>query len=70
MHQPLAERMRPKNLDQIIGQQHILGNGKPLRTIIEKQKLHSLIFLGPIGCWQNYVGPNFSRTSLIFLLNK
>ncbi len=49
MHQPLAERMRPKNLDQIIGQQHILGNGKPLRTIIEKQKLHSLIFWGPPG---------------------
>ena len=46
---PLAERMRPKSLDQIIGQQHILGEGKPLRNLLEKQKLHSLLFWGPPG---------------------
>ncbi|MCB0508926.1 MAG: replication-associated recombination protein A [Chitinophagales bacterium] len=49
MQQPLAERMRPKSLDQIIGQQHILGKDKPLRNLLEKQKLHSLIFWGPPG---------------------
>lgn len=49
MQPPLAERMRPKSLDQIIGQQHILGKGKPLRNLIEKQKLHSLVFWGPPG---------------------
>ena len=36
MLQPLAERMRPKSLDQIIGQEHLLGIGKSLRQIIEK----------------------------------
>ncbi len=49
MQPPLAERMRPKSLDQIIGQQHILGKGKPLRNLLEKQKLHSLVFWGPPG---------------------
>ncbi|MCC6571638.1 MAG: replication-associated recombination protein A [Chitinophagales bacterium] len=49
MLQPLAERMRPKSLDQMIGQQHILGEGKPLRNLLQKQKLHSLIFWGPPG---------------------
>ncbi len=41
--------MRPKSLDQMIGQQHILGEGKPLRNLLQKQKLHSLIFWGPPG---------------------
>ena len=49
MLQPLAERMRPKSLDQIIGQEHLLGIGKSLRQIIEKGKLHSMIFWGPPG---------------------
>jgi len=49
MQKPLAERMRPKTIDQIIGQQHLLGNGKALRQIIEKGKLHSMIFWGPPG---------------------
>ena len=39
MHPPLAERMRPKSLDQIIGQLHILGKDKPLRNLLAKQKL-------------------------------
>jgi putative ATPase len=41
--------MRPKTIDQIIGQDHLLGNGKALRQIIEKGKLHSMIFWGPPG---------------------
>jgi len=49
MQKPLAERMRPKTIDQIIGQDHLLGNGKALRQIIEKGKLHSMIFWGPPG---------------------
>ncbi|MCC6515115.1 MAG: replication-associated recombination protein A, partial [Chitinophagales bacterium] len=49
MQKPLAERVRPQTLSQIIGQQHILGEGKPLRNLLEKQKLHSLIFWGPPG---------------------
>lgn len=46
---PLAERMRPQNLDEYIGQEHILGPGKPLRVQIEKGHLTSLILWGPPG---------------------
>jgi putative ATPase len=49
MQKPLAERMRPKTIDQIIGQEHLLGKGKALRQLIEKGKLHSMIFWGPPG---------------------
>ena len=41
---PLADRMRPRVLDEFIGQQHIVGPGKPLRRAIEEDRLHSMIF--------------------------
>lgn len=47
--QPLAARMRPKSLDEYIGQEHILGKGKPLREAIDKGQLHSMILWGPPG---------------------
>ena len=47
--QPLADRMRPQQLDDIVGQQHLLDEGKPLRQAIENGKLHSLILWGPPG---------------------
>ncbi len=46
---PLAQRMRPDTLEQFIGQDKILGTGKPLRQMIESDKLASLIFYGPPG---------------------
>jgi putative ATPase len=46
---PLAERMRPENLDEYAGQQHILGPGKPLRLQIERDQLSSMILWGPPG---------------------
>ena len=46
---PLAERMRPKTLDEFVGQQHILGPGKPLRMQIERDQLGSIILWGPPG---------------------
>ncbi|SIN93218.1 Recombination protein MgsA [Salinivibrio sp. ES.052] len=46
---PLAARMRPLNLDQYIGQRHLLAEGKPLRRAIESGTLHSMIFWGPPG---------------------
>lgn len=49
MQKPLAERMRPHTIDQIVGQEHLLGAGKALRQLIEKGKLHSMIFWGPPG---------------------
>src|ERR1700744_3072254 len=47
--QPLAERMRPRTLDEFTGQEHLLGPGKPLRTQIEKDDSASMIFWGPPG---------------------
>ena len=47
--QPLADRMRPQQLDDVVGQQHLLGKEKPLRIAIENGKLHSLILWGPPG---------------------
>lgn len=48
--QPLAVRMRPKKLDDFIGQEHILGKDGILRRIIESDNIPSLIFYGPPGC--------------------
>ncbi|WP_263771025.1 replication-associated recombination protein A [Propionivibrio soli] len=46
---PLAEALRPATLDEVIGQQHLLGPGKPLRLAFEARTLHSLILWGPPG---------------------
>ena len=56
---PLAERMRPKTLDDYIGQEHILGPGKPLRAQIERDQLGSIILWGP---------PGVGKTSLASLI--
>jgi putative ATPase len=46
---PLAERLRPKHIDEVIGQTHLLGEGKPLRLAFQSGKLHSMILWGPPG---------------------
>ena len=48
--QPLAERMRPRTLDEFTGQESLLGPGKPLRTQIERDDIGSMILWGPPGC--------------------
>ena len=48
-HTPLAERLRPKTLDEVVGQAHLLGPGKPLRVAFESGRPHSMIFWGPPG---------------------
>jgi len=48
--QPLAERMRPRKLDEFIGQEKLLAPGKPLRVQIESDNLTSMLFWGPPGC--------------------
>ena len=47
---PLAERMRPRTLEEFVGQQELLGPGKPLRLAIERDELGSMILWGPPGC--------------------
>ena len=47
--QPLAERLRPRTLADVIGQKHLLGHGKPLRSAFDSGRLHSMILWGPPG---------------------
>ena len=47
---PLADRMRPHSLDEIVGQDHLLGEGAPLRRMIDSGRLASFILWGPPGC--------------------
>lgn len=46
---PLADRMRPQTLEEFFGQEHLLGDGKPLRRAVEQGRAHSMIFWGPPG---------------------
>ena len=46
---PLAVRMRPRNLDEVVGQEHLLGEGSALRTAIERGRPHSMVLYGPPG---------------------
>ncbi|MGS0756784.1 AAA family ATPase, partial [Roseateles sp. GG27B] len=49
LNSPLAERLRPTRLDDVIGQRHLLGPGMPLRAAFESGRLHSMILWGPPG---------------------
>ncbi|MCG9682784.1 replication-associated recombination protein A [Vibrio sp. Isolate23] len=70
---PLAARMRPETLDQYIGQQHILGLGKPLRRALEAGHVHSMILWGPPGTGKttlaevaaNYANAEVERVSAV-----
>ena len=46
---PLASRLRPEDLDEFVGQQHLLGEGKVLRRLIDQDQISSMIFWGPPG---------------------
>ncbi|KAE8760100.1 AAA family ATPase [Paraburkholderia madseniana] len=54
--QPLAEKMRPRSVDEVVGQQHLLGQGKPLRLAFDAEKLHSFILWPPPGVGKTTLG--------------
>jgi putative ATPase len=60
-HTPLAERMRPRTLDQFYGQEHLLGPGRILTELIESGRLVSLIFWGPPGSGKTTLGMMLAR---------
>lgn len=66
MIKPLADRFRPNSLDDIVGQKHLLGEGRPLRRIIESGEVPNLIFYGPSGVGKttlaNYIARKTNKT--------
>lgn len=63
LSQPLAYRMRPKNLDEYVGQEHILGKDKILYRTIEADRLSSIILWGPPGCGKTSLARVISETT-------
>jgi putative ATPase len=61
--QPLAARMRPHSLDEILGQDHILGPGKLLRRAIEADRLGSIILYGPPGCGKTSIAETIAAAT-------
>ncbi len=58
---PLAARLRPRSIDDVVGQTHLVGPGRPLRQLVESDRLTSALLWGPPGNRQDHVGSRCSR---------
>lgn len=60
--EPLAHKIRPKNLEEFIGQKHLVGPGKPIRTAIEQGHLLSFVLWGPPGCGKTTLAKIYAKS--------
>ena len=60
---PLAARLRPRTLDDVVGQEHLLGPGRPLRALIEADRLSSVILWGPPGTGKTSLSQLIAHTT-------
>lgn len=67
MAAPLADRIRPQTLDEVVGQKHILGEGKALRKIIESGRIPNMVFYGPSGIGKTTVASIIAQNSHMYL---
>ena len=62
-HAPLAARMRPRSLDDVVGQEHLLGEGRPLRRLVEGSGEASVILYGPPGTGKTTIKPSATSST-------
>lgn len=67
MRAPLADRIRPQTLDDVVGQKHLLGQGKVLRRIIESARIPNMVFYGPSGVGKTTVASIIARNTNMHL---
>ena len=69
MNEPLAARLRPQSLDEIIGQKHLIGEGKVLRKMVESDRIPSMIFWGPPGVGKTTLASVIARHTKASFIN-
>lgn len=67
---PLAKRVMPENLNEFVGQNHLVGFNKPIRTMIEKKILHSMILVGPPACGKTTLANVISKEFNLFFIKE
>ena len=67
-YRPLADEIRPKTLDEVVGQQHIIGKDKLLYRAIKADKLGSVIFYGPPGTGKTSIARIIAQESNVILV--